>query len=112
MICRKPPNVHHPVRRQRRPLGAVSSFSSSSQSSLPVPGNHLATVGTHPARWRRPGVAAACGPRGASLLDGAVFEDNQDRRVAKWFLAIYLVTSSKGGIAVTELQRQMGFGSY
>jgi transposase-like protein len=32
--------------------------------------------------------------------------------LAKWFLAIYLVTSSKGGIAAAELQRQMGFGSY
>jgi hypothetical protein len=32
--------------------------------------------------------------------------------LAKWFLAIYLVTSSKGGISAMELQRQMGFGSY
>src|SRR5205823_713324 len=29
-----------------------------------------------------------------------------------WFLAIDLVTSSKGGIAATELQRQLGLGSY
>jgi transposase-like protein len=33
-------------------------------------------------------------------------------QVAKWFLAIYLVTASKGGISAMELQRQMGFGSY
>jgi len=32
--------------------------------------------------------------------------------LAKWFLAIYLVTSSKGGISAMELKRQMGFGSY
>ena len=32
--------------------------------------------------------------------------------LAKWFLAIYLVTSSKGGIAATELKRQLGLGSY
>ena len=36
---------------------------------------------------------------------------DQDRAVA-WFLAIYLVTSSKGGISAMELKRQMGFGSY
>jgi hypothetical protein len=32
--------------------------------------------------------------------------------LSKWFLAIYLVTSSRGGISAMELQRQMGFGSY
>ena len=32
--------------------------------------------------------------------------------LARWFLAIWLVTSSKGGISALELQRQMGFGSY
>jgi transposase-like protein len=32
--------------------------------------------------------------------------------LARWFLAIYLFTSSKGGISAMELQRQMGFGSY
>ncbi len=36
---------------------------------------------------------------------------DQDRAV-EVFLAIYLVTSSKGGISAMELQRQMGFGSY
>ena len=42
---------------------------------------------------------------------GTVFEQTKTG-LARWFLAIYLVTSSKGGIAATELQRQMGFGSY
>jgi len=46
-----------------------------------------------------------------SLLAGSIFEQTKTG-LAKWFLAIYLVTSSKGGIAATELQRQMGFGSY
>ena len=53
---------------------------------------------------------AACGQQ-HSLLNGTIFEQTKTG-LAKWFLAIYLVTSSKGGIAATELQRQMGFGSY
>ena len=46
-----------------------------------------------------------------SLLAGTIFEQTKTG-LARWFLAIYLVTSSKGGIAATELQRQLGFGSY
>src|SRR5881227_1459017 len=46
-----------------------------------------------------------------SLLAGTLFEQTKTG-LAKWFLAIYLVTSSKGGIAATELKRQLGFGSY
>jgi transposase-like protein len=46
-----------------------------------------------------------------SLLAGTIFEQTKTG-LAKWFLAIYLVTSSKGGIAATELKRQLGFGSY
>jgi transposase-like protein len=46
-----------------------------------------------------------------SLLAGTIFEQTKTGS-AKWFLAIYLVTSSKGGIAATELQRQLGLGSY
>ena len=53
---------------------------------------------------------AACGKQ-HSLLAGTIFEQTKTG-LARWFLAIYLVTSSKGGIAATELQRQMGFGSY
>ena len=53
---------------------------------------------------------AACGQQ-HSLLKGTIFEQTKTG-LTKWFLAIYLVTSSKGGIAATELQRQMGFGSY
>src|SRR5436305_67581 len=45
-----------------------------------------------------------------SLLAGTLFEQTKTG-LAKWFLAIYLVTSSKGGIAATELKRQLGFGS-
>ena len=46
-----------------------------------------------------------------SLLAGTLFEQTKTG-LAKWFLAIYLVTSSKGGIAATELKRQLGLGSY
>jgi transposase-like protein len=52
----------------------------------------------------------SCGKQ-HSLLAGTIFEQTRTG-LARWFLAIYLVTSSKGGIAATELQRQMGFGSY
>src|ERR671938_10785 len=45
-----------------------------------------------------------------SLLAGTLFEQTKTG-LARWFLAIYLVTSSKGGIAAAELQRQLGFGS-
>jgi transposase-like protein len=46
-----------------------------------------------------------------SLLAGTIFEQTKTG-LARWFLAIYLVTSSKRGISAMELQRQMGFGSY
>src|SRR3954471_1201876 len=46
-----------------------------------------------------------------SLLAGTIFEQTKTG-LAKWFLAIHLVTSSKGGIAATELERQLGLGSY
>jgi transposase-like protein len=52
----------------------------------------------------------ACGKQHA-ILAGTIFEQTKTG-LARWFLAIYLVTSSKGGISAMELQRQMGFGSY
>ena len=53
---------------------------------------------------------AACGKQ-HSLLAGTIFEQTRTG-LSRWFLAIYLVTSSKGGISAMELKRQMGFGSY
>jgi transposase-like protein len=53
---------------------------------------------------------AACGQQ-HSLLKGTIFEQTKTG-LARWFLAIYLVSASKGGISALELQRQMGFGSY
>ena len=53
---------------------------------------------------------AGCGKQ-HSLLAGTIFEQTKTG-LARWFLAIYLVTSSKGGISAMELKRQMGFGSY
>ena len=52
----------------------------------------------------------ACGKQ-HSLLAGTIFEQTKTG-LAAWFLAIFLVTSSKGGISAMELKRQMGFGSY
>src|SRR6186997_2445851 len=52
----------------------------------------------------------ACGKQ-HSLLAGTIFEQTKTG-LGRWFLAIYLVTSSKGGISAMELKRQMGFGSY
>jgi transposase-like protein len=52
----------------------------------------------------------ACGKQ-HSILAGTIFEQTKTG-LAKWFLAIYLVSASKGGISAMELQRQMGFGSY
>ena len=52
----------------------------------------------------------ACGKQ-HSLLAGTIFEQTKTG-LARWFLAVYLVTSSKRGISAMELQRQMGFGSY
>lgn len=51
----------------------------------------------------------ACGKQ-HSILAGTIFAQTKTG-LAKWFLAIYLVTSSKGGIAAAELQRQLGFKS-
>src|SRR6187551_4049819 len=53
---------------------------------------------------------AACGKQ-HSLLAGTIFEQTKTG-LARWFLAIFLVTSSKSGISAMELKRQMGFGSY
>src|SRR5881394_3541005 len=52
----------------------------------------------------------ACGKQ-HSLLAGTIFEQTKTG-LARWFLAIYLVTSSKRGISAMELQRQLGFASY
>ena len=45
-----------------------------------------------------------------SLFAGTIFEQTKTP-VTKWFLAIYLFMSSKGGISAAELRRQLGFGS-
>ncbi len=45
-----------------------------------------------------------------SLLAGTIFEQTKTG-LSRWFLAIYLVTSSKRGLSAAELKRQMGFKS-
>lgn len=52
---------------------------------------------------------ARCGKQ-HSLLAGTIFEQTKTG-LARWFLAIFLVTSSKRGLSAAELKRQMGFGS-
>jgi transposase-like protein len=74
---------------------------------------HCSGCGHHQAYSHRKRLieeCAACG-RQHSILAGTIFEQTKTG-LARWFLAIYLVTSSKGGISAMELQRQMGFGSY
>jgi len=53
---------------------------------------------------------AHCGKQ-HSYMAGTIFEQTKTG-LSRWFLAIWLVTSSKGGISAMELKRQMGFGSY
>ena len=50
-----------------------------------------------------------CGTQN-SLLAGTIFEQTKTG-LAKWFLAIHLFMSSKGGISAVELGRQLGFRS-
>jgi transposase-like protein len=64
----------------------------------------------HLLRARLASECAACGKQ-HSYMAGTIFEQTKTG-LARWFLAIWLVTSSKGGISAMELQRQMGFGSY
>jgi transposase-like protein len=52
----------------------------------------------------------ACGKQ-HSLLAGTIFEQTKTG-LSRWFLAIYLVTSSKRGISAMARKRQMGFASY
>ena len=52
---------------------------------------------------------SACGQQ-HSLLAGTIFEQTKTG-LAKWYLAIFLITTSKRGIAAAELKRQLGFGS-
>jgi transposase-like protein len=78
------------------------------------PGGFRCTACGHERAWAHKArliyECAACG-RQHSLLAGTSFEQTKTG-LSRWFLAIYLVTSSKGGISAMELKRQMGFGSY
>jgi transposase-like protein len=67
-------------------------------------------VRCHVLRARRALECTACGKQ-HSYMAGTIFEQTKTG-LSRWFLAIWLVTSSKGGISAMELKRQMGFGSY
>ena len=78
------------------------------------PGGFRCTGCGHDDAWRHKkrliDECVACGKQ-HSLLAGTIFEQTKTG-LSRWFLAIYLVTSSKRGISAMELKRQMGFGSY
>jgi len=78
------------------------------------PGGFRCTGCGHDDAWRHKkrliDECVACGKQ-HSLLAGTIFEQTKTG-LRRWFLAIYLVTSSKRGISAMELKRQMGFGSY
>jgi transposase-like protein/ribosomal protein L37AE/L43A len=52
---------------------------------------------------------SSCGKQ-HSLLAGTIFEQTK-KGLSKWFLAIFLVTTSKSGMSAAELGRLMGFKS-
>src|SRR5213082_2703572 len=64
------------------------------------------------ARWPNGFRCAASGHDDAYALRTKIVYECVACRKQHSLLAIYLVTASKGGIAATELQRQLGFGSY
>jgi len=62
-----------------------------------------------PYHWQ----CAKCGPRDYrfSVTVGTIFE-NSNVPLRKWFQVIYMMLTSKKGVAALEIQRTMGFGSY
>ena len=81
---------------------------------------HCGTVGTahriaaNPERKVRAGLwqcaEKACGKQ-FTVTVGTVFEDSKVP-LNKWLIAMYLICTSKKGIAALELQRLLGLGSY
>ncbi len=53
---------------------------------------------------------AACGHQ-ESLIAGTMFQQTK-KPLREWFLAIFYVSASKGGVSAAELQRLLGMGSY
>ena len=64
----------------------------------------------HPLQTRPVWVCQDCRHQ-ASLIADTAFTGTR-KPLRSWFLAMYLVTSSKGGISAKELKRHLGFGSY
>ena len=62
-----------------------------------------------PFKWECP----ACSPKGYrfSVLVGTIFE-NTNVPMKTWFKVIYLMLTSKKGIAALQVHRMFGFGSY
>ncbi len=53
---------------------------------------------------------SSCGHQ-ASITAGTVYHSTR-KSLCKWFMAMYLISSSKQGMSAKELQRQLGLGSY
>ena len=65
---------------------------------------------TMPFKWE----CMACGKSTSyrfSVIAGTIFE-NTNVPLRQWFKVIYLMLTSKKGIAALQIQRMMGFGSY
>jgi transposase-like protein len=67
------------------------------------------TLKARPFHWQ----CNQCGPRDYrfSVMVGTVFE-NTNIGLRQWFKVIYLMLTSKKGIAALQVHRMMGFGSY
>jgi transposase-like protein len=70
----------------------------------------VAPVANRPFHWQCTQCAKVGGYR-FSILVGTIFE-NTNVGMRQWFRVIYLMLTSKKGIAALQVHRMMGFGSY
>lgn len=70
----------------------------------------VSPVANRPFHWQCTQCAKAGGYR-FSVLVGTIFE-NTNVPMRQWFRVIYLMLTSKKGIAALQVHRMMGFGSY
>jgi transposase-like protein len=66
---------------------------------------------TRPFHWQCHACSANKAGYRFSVLVGTIFE-NSNIGMRKWFQVIYMMLTSKKGVAALEIQRTMGFGSY
>ena len=68
-------------------------------------------LSTRPFHWQCHACSANKAGYRFSVLVGTVFE-NSNIGMRRWFQVIYMMLTSKKGVAALEIQRTMGFGSY